>query len=166
MTGNKSGFSFVELMVVMFILSLLAFFTVPYFVSPGEKAGIKGSLGLAGLMTSLKHRAVRDNRDYLLHLDQVAGKAWVTVRDPEAQDKNDEEDSRTLTGLSLSGVELLNQGDPELSDTIIRFYSRGYSDTALIRMAGEDGESVTLKLHPFLSDPEIIRGHVSFDDCI
>ncbi len=175
MTGNNKGFSFVELMVVMFILSILAFFTIPYFVSPGGAPQASGSQALARLMVSLKRKAVQDNRDYLLHLDQVAGKVWVTVPDSDEQepqkDQNDHEEedrgnAQTMTDLPLSGVELLNQPDPEPSDTIIRFYSRGHSDAALIQVATEDGEAITLKLHPFLADPEIIQGHVSFHDCI
>ncbi len=158
-----------ELMVVMFILSMLAFFTIPYFVNPGEKAQASGYQRLSGIMISLKHQAIQENRDYLLHLDQVAGKVWVTVPDAEEPEKNDqkeEENTQPLTDLSLSGVELLNQAYPEPSDTIIRFYGQGHSDTALIRMTDGDGEAITIKLHSFLSEPEIIQRHVSFHDCI
>lgn len=172
---STAGFSFVELMVVMFILSALAFFTIPYFAAPGSDRGTaaSGSKGLAMLVSSLRHKAVKEGKDYLLHLDQTAGRAWITVEIPDGEDgeevpekdREDEEGAAALTGLSLDGVEVLNQPDPEATDTIIRFYRQGHSDMALIHMQDEDGEGITLKLHPFLTEPEIIQGREGFDDC-
>ncbi|MCG8615535.1 MAG: prepilin-type N-terminal cleavage/methylation domain-containing protein [Desulfobacterales bacterium] len=172
MAGIKnSGFSFVELMVVLFILSTLAFITVPYFAAPGtgDHSEEAGPETLAALMADLKQTAVKEGRDYLLHLDSIGDRVWVVPAAPgglaETERELEAEEGRgpALKGLSLESVEVTNRPESNPSDTVIRFFSRGYSEAALIRLQ-EEGSPVTLKLHPFLPTPEVIRGYSH--DCI
>lgn len=172
--ARDHGFTFVELMVVLFILSALAFFTLPYFAAPGGKGPQDdgGHQALASLMASLKLRAVKEGRNYQLHLDQTSGRAWVTVDAPgpgEAPGKPDPDNEEeaaipALEGLPVRGAAVFNQADPDPADTVIRFFSRGYSDAALVHLAGQ-GQEVTLKLHPFLPEPETLPGREAFHDC-
>ena len=166
-----SGFSFMELIVVMFILSILAFFTIPVFKAQGigqqENSGDRQML--VGFIEALRQKSVRENQDYLLHLDLLNGRVWATGPVSKASELTSPETEKQeaefqLSGSSLSGVELVNQADPPMDDTVVRIFSNGTVDMALIHLATEDGD-ITLKLHPFISDVEIIQGVQSFNDC-
>ncbi|WDP88818.1 MAG: prepilin-type N-terminal cleavage/methylation domain-containing protein [Desulfobacter sp.] len=166
----QSGFSLIELIVVMFILSVLAFFTIPLFKAPDQGPQDTGETGrhLARFIETLKHQAVREQRDYRLHLDLVAGRAWALPEKKKEggtpRDRSGQPDTG-LQGLSLSGVAFPDQEGRNPQDTTIRVSHRGISDMALIHMNTKDG-SVTLRLHPFIYEVEIIQGNYTFNDCL
>ncbi len=181
---STSGFSLVELIVVMFILSVLAFFTLPFFTRPGLFSGVQDqkSHKLAGVIASLKQKALNDGSTLILHLDLVEGKAWGTVETNEIENnqmdqeykngdvpigktQDNTEPAEYLSDFVFTKIELRNEPeDQNIEDIHIRFYPQGHSDIALIHME-EDDQIVTLKLQPFLPDVEIIQGDLSFNDC-
>jgi prepilin-type N-terminal cleavage/methylation domain-containing protein len=174
-----AGFSLVELMVVLFILSTMLFVTIPHFRGSGISRSGNENQVLVALIQSLKRSAVKEGRDFFLHLDVVDGRAWASVepgdqgtgdaRASTADNRRADEDNGVLKSplltLPLKGVEIMNQSDLETTDAVIHFYSQGYSDMALIQM-GEGDQAVTLRISPFLWDVEIVQGHGSFNDCI
>ncbi len=170
-----SGFSLVELIVVMFILSVLAFLTLPVFKHPGmgERGKTGDSRDLAQFIEALRQKAFKENKDYLLHLDLVSGRAWAGISEADAgtEEANtaDTENTKSLesglSGLSLDRVEFFTQTDREPEDTIIRISHNGTCEMALIHMGTDDGD-ITLKLHPFIKDVEIIQGNLSVHDCL
>jgi prepilin-type N-terminal cleavage/methylation domain-containing protein len=170
---SPSGFSLVELVVVMFILSFLAFLSIPIFKAPAQKlAGAgKQSRNLALFIESVKQQAVKEHKSYLLHLDLVSGRAWAGPQEKtdgslqkDAEPAPTAQPAISLEGLSLSGVEFSDQTHRQPEDTAIRISGRGISDMALIHMATGNG-GITLKLHPFIYKVEIIQGDYTFNDC-
>ena len=168
LTGKSAGFSLVELVVVLFILSIVALAAVPGLSRSGifhSSAGKEREL--AGLIRSLKLRAVKENCHLRLHLDSDGGKAWVS-RGPDgsplsASETGDETGADiVLENLPLRKVEIL--GRDFSGSSVLTFYSRGYSDAGVIVLgSGEAG--VSLIIHPFLFDPEIVKGEISLNDC-
>lgn len=172
---KNEGFSLIELIVVMFILSILAFFTLPLFRAPGniQDEYRQKSISLARFLDGLRQKAVREHSDYALHLDIVSGKAWAERLEKAANDETDNDKSKindsasqkiSLSGLPISGVEIAGTDFNALEDITIHFSHSGITDMALIRME-EDDEIVTIKLHPFIGAVEIIHGGYSFNDC-
>ncbi len=170
----KSGFSLLELILVMFMLSLLAVLTVPLFKAPSQTAPRTddGGRQLATFIESLKQQAMTQHTAFFLHLDLVAGRVWATPQTDAKENPHKKTDLDTQTkpeflleGLPLSDVSFsgLSHGLPE--DTIIEISRQGITDMALIHMSTPDGE-MTLKLHPFLYQVELLEGHYSFNDCI
>lgn len=169
---HMAGFSLVELVVVLFIISTMLFVAIPHFGGSGILRSGNENQALVLLIQSLKRSAVKEGRDFLLHLDVVDGRAWASVDaggqgtgEAAAGTVDNGRASKPLLNLSLQGVEILNQSDLEPTDAVIRFYGQGYSDMALILM-GEGDQAVTLEISPFLWDVEIVQGHGSFHDCI
>nr|NJM02610.1 prepilin-type N-terminal cleavage/methylation domain-containing protein [Desulfobacula sp.] len=77
--GRESGFSFVELVVVITLIAVLVSFSIPLFRDARFFSGkSENASGLALLIRSLKTRAVEQDRDFFLHLDLHSGKVWVT----------------------------------------------------------------------------------------
>lgn len=165
---SQGGFSFVELMVVIMILSALAFITLPNFSrlhSPGDGGNSGDHEALASLMATLRTRAVQEGQDQILHLDQTTGKIWVTG-EAGSQDRENTEQTEAQRTFSfpVAGVELPGRPEPDPTDTRIRFYRQGHADAALIHLESRESD-FTLRLHPFLQQPEIIQGYARFDDC-
>lgn len=159
---RNNGFSLVELIVVMFILSFLAFFTIPLFKAPGylQTEFSKSSTGFARFMDGLRQKAVKEHMDYELHIDMTSGDAWVRM--PGGTDTDSPKPS--FSGLQISGIELGPSDLDEPENAIIRFSHTGITDMAVIRME-EDDDTVTLRLHPFIETVEIINGAYSLNDC-
>jgi len=171
---NISGFSLVELIVVMFLLSILVTFTLPIFKVPGidQKNKQNNGRNLARFIGAVRLKAIKDNQNYLLHLDIFSGQAWAEISNGNsASEENTVEEGDTKnqetreSGLSISRIDFVDQRNLEQDDIIIRISSGGISDMALIHMDTEDGE-ITLKLHPFLTEVEIVQGDQTFYDCL
>lgn len=160
-----------ELVVVMFILSVLTFFTLPVF----EKSGIgrntdtRDGKDLVQFISAVRQKAVRDQRDYILHLDLISGMAWADLSPRDNGNEKKETESNQgresgINGLSLSRIDFVHQAGQEPENTRIQISHKGTCDMALIHMETEDGQ-ITLKLHPFINTVEIIQGDISFHDC-
>lgn len=176
MTVRKPyGFTLVELMVVLTIIAGLLAFSIPRFnrsgmlTSPREK----GAADLAGLITSLKHRAIRENRDLVLHMDISSGRVWVTdttMDDPALADAT--ATATALPGkLRLVDIEFAGQAGgngtdagESLSEPVLRFSRHGYSDGAILHLSANN-LPVSLKVAPFLMEIETVFDRISYDDC-
>jgi len=157
----EAGFTFLELVVVMTILSLLFFFSLPslesyIFTDPSKKVARL----IASTVQDLKQRALADHKEYRLHIATDAGEIWVA---DAAMDEKASAEARK-SGLTLPDdmtVELPGfQGDngKRSSEAMLRFYPKGYSDGAEILLA-RDGRTLRLLIEPFLSKVEIAEDH-------
>jgi prepilin-type N-terminal cleavage/methylation domain-containing protein len=169
------GFTLVELMVVLTIIAGLLAFSIPrfnrsgMFISPQKK----GAADLAGLITSLKHRAIRENRDLVLHMDISSGRMWVTdttMDDPALADAT--ATATAMPGnLRLLDIEFASQAGESgadtgqnLSEPVLRFSRHGYSDGAILHLVANN-LPVSLKVAPFLMEIETVFDRISYDDC-
>lgn len=158
---GEAGFTFLELVVVMAILGLLFFFSLPsldsyIFTDPSKKV----ARIIAATVQDLKQRSLAEQKEYRLHIATDAGQVWVA---DAAMDEKAAKEARengfalprdmavTLSGLS-SG-----QGEPS-GEAMVRFYPKGYSDGAEIRLV-RDGRALRLVIEPFLSRVAIEEDH-------
>ncbi len=166
--SGETGFTIIELVIVMVIAGVLLFFALPTFQDVHFFSDPENALGkTVQLIDSLKKKAVTDNKDYVMHVDIAAGLIWVS---------NDAMDQETMkiareNGIRFSGdtrvldVEFPGAMPLAADDVQIRFRRQGYSDMALIHLEGEAND-VTLRIEPFLSRVELENRSVSFDQCM
>lgn len=166
---NKiSGFTLIELIVVISIIAILLSFSFPVFRDIGLFSDSTSQVGdIVRLINDLKKRAVEQNVDFILHLDSGSGMVWVTddAMEDEARQTAKEKGVRFSDGFSLLDVEFPGIKEAGTREYQIRFRSRGYSDFALIHII-EDEKNITLKIEPFLSQVQLLENHVYFEDCI
>ncbi|WP_319574373.1 prepilin-type N-terminal cleavage/methylation domain-containing protein [uncultured Desulfobacter sp.] len=165
---NDSGFTFVELMVVVGIFTIVLLFSIPVFRQIHLTSNASDhAAGLIFFLENLKHRAMVENKNFTLHMDSGSGKIYVT-------DDTMDEDARQVAlnnGVSLKGdLQLLNLEFPDDDtrpgdDKTICFFSKGYSDRALIHVR-EDSREMTIQLCMFQKKVHLIDQYVSYDDCI
>ena len=155
---SDSGFTYLELVVVMAILSLLFFFSLPrldsyLFTDPSKKVARL----IAATVQDLKRRASTNRKEYRLYIAPDTGELWVTdaiMDEAKALEsrKNGftipEDMTMTLRGLSPSS-------ENASGEVMVRFYPLGYSDGVDILLTyGE--ETLRLEVEPFLSQVEIV----------
>ncbi len=165
---NHSGFTFVELMVVVGIFTIVLLFSIPVFRQIHLTSNASDHVtGLIVFLENLKLRAMVENKNFTLYMDSGSGKIYVT-------DDTMDEDARQVAlnnGVSLKGdLQLLNLEFPDDDtrpddDKSICFFSKGYSDRVLIHVR-EESREMTIQLCMFQKKVHLIDRYVSYDDCI
>lgn len=165
---NHSGFTFVELMVVVGIFTIILLFSIPLFRQIHLTSNASDNVsGLIFFLENLKLRAMVENKNLTLSMDSGSGKICVT-------DDTMDEDARQVAlnnGVSLNGdLKLRNLEFPDDDtraddDKSICFFSKGYSDRVLIHVR-EASREMTIQICMFQKKVHLIDGYVSYDDCI
>ena len=166
--NNQDGFTFVELVVVVGIFAVMLLFAVPLFRQITLTEGTTRSLSqFVSLIETLKQEAVIKNTTFALHIDVQRGKVYIT--DPSMDEAALLEAERNSVSfdddLELRNLEFPENESRSSDDTTIRFFSKGFSDRALIHVR-EDDQERTVKISMFQQKVRLIDKYVSYDDCI
>nr|WP_319395422.1 prepilin-type cleavage/methylation domain-containing protein [uncultured Desulfobacter sp.] len=165
---NHVGFTFVELIVVIGILSVALMFSVPLFRQIHLASDASDNVSaMIQFFENLKIQAMVENKNITLYVDTGAGKMYVT------DDTMDEDtlQSAMNNGVSLNGdLTLLNLEFPDDNtraddDKTICFFSKGYSDRALVHVR-EESREMTIQIRMFQKKVHLIDRYVSYEDCI
>lgn len=161
---HPSGFTLMELIVVMALLSIMLVFSIPRFHETLFLDKSKtGSRWIMAKIQSLKEAAVRNRITYTLHFDLDTNHYWETDESMPAEDlENAALKTEPLPeGLKIADIEFPARGKVSSGRTDITFYKNGYSDKALIH--AQDGESyVSYLIEPFLSEVTRYETYASF----
>ena len=145
------GFTLMELLVVMVLLSLLTGFAVPRIRTSLFTDQLKATARkLIGLVNETGQQARIEHRPYLLVFEPAARQ--VTVRAAAKKEKA----PPSIRPLSLpSGVRIVDfssvHGGKQDSGALkLMFSKNGYVDKTLIHLQDDSGREMTLALSPFL----------------
>jgi len=178
--NGQSGFTFIELTIVILIIGLILAMAAPNFMRfmRSTKTG-SAARKLAGYITYLQERGVRDNTKYLLVIDLDEGKYWaateipeekmpieyyystprerMTMRYPESNDpwlKPVELDP----GISIPRI-LDEDNRPQFNGyRFVAFNPDGTADRTTIYLMDSAQEVMTVYIKPFSGRPEIYDG--------
>ena len=164
--GQLSGFTLMELIVVMALLGIMLVFSVPrlhktFFLDESKAS----SRWIIGKIQASKEAAVRNQMQYTLHFDLDTDHYWET---DESMPATDQEEAAIHTqplpdGLRIADIEFPIRGKVSSGRTDISFYKNGTSDKALIHV--QDGDNfVTYLIEPFLSEVTRYETYAGFDN--
>jgi prepilin-type N-terminal cleavage/methylation domain-containing protein len=162
---GKSGFTLVELIAVIALISLMFFFTLPRFEGAVISDDIrKVSRWLIAKVQMLKHSAVKDQKNYVLYIDLDDRRLWVA--DQAADEEAVEEAAKKGYGLP-DEVDVTEVAFPDGENLVsgrvrIVFYRNGYSDKAIIHIRDNDDRQMSLMIEPFLSQVKVFDEYVGF----
>ena len=165
---NNRGFTFIELIVVMAIISIMLFFSLPRFgdMLGGGDSTKKVSRWIISQVRLLKNSAVRDQKLYILNVDIDANRIWATAESGESEESRSSvlRSYQFPEGINIIDIEYPGKGKISLGQTEILFNKKGYSDKALIHIENDEGEQLSYLVEPFLKSVKIYRHYAGFDD--
>ena len=164
---RPDGFTLIELIVVMALMGLMLFFTLPRLGdNPFLDDRRQSSRWLIGKVQSLKESAIRNQKQFSLHFDLDNGLIWETN---ESMTPEDIENAALNSGYSLPDelriidIEYPQKGKIYNGQAEIIFYKAGYTDKALVHM--QEGDTyLTFLIEPFLSNVQFFETYAGFGD--
>ncbi len=162
----RNGFTLIELIVVVCLISIMLFFSLPRFqdavLSDSTK---KTSLWIIGKVRALKENAVSNQKLYTLHINIDTDRLWITNESMSEEELQNAE----LQGFELPDdvkaldVEYPYKGKISAGQADICFYKKGYSDKVLIHIKDDD-EELSFLIEPFLSKVKLYEKYAGFED--
>jgi prepilin-type N-terminal cleavage/methylation domain-containing protein len=165
------GFTLIELTVVMALISIVFFFSIPklqneILTDPTKKT----SRWLLSNIRSLKERSYREKKDYVLYIDTDTNALWVSQRVVEAENEDAPSEKGGAQKYNLpESMRILDvefPGNVEVTTGIaeIIFYAKGYSETAFIHMEDGDNRRLSFLIEPFLPEVRYYEHHIGFEN--
>ncbi|MGW8301163.1 MAG: hypothetical protein ACWGNO_03790, partial [Desulfobacterales bacterium] len=152
--------------VVMALLGIMLIFTVPRFNETLFLDEAKtNSRWIIGKIQALKEAAIRNQKQYSLHINLDTEQFWETDASMSAEDlENAALNASSLpSGLKIADIEYPVRGKINSGQTDITFYKNGTSDKVLIHI--QDGDQYeSYLIEPFLSEVTRYEIYASFEN--
>jgi prepilin-type N-terminal cleavage/methylation domain-containing protein len=165
-TGSSRGFTLIELIVVIALLSIMLFFSIPRLQgNPFLDDTKKSSRWIIGKIHALRENAIRNQKRYTLHFDLDNGRIWDTDDSlSEEAAENAALDAYTLPeDFRIIDLEYPGTGQISSGQAEVDFYKEGYSDKVMIHL-GDGDDSLSLLIEPFLATVKIFEKYAGFED--
>jgi prepilin-type N-terminal cleavage/methylation domain-containing protein len=166
-SASASGFTLIELIVVIALISILLFFSVPRFQGTIiQDSTQKAVRWVIYTVKSLRQNAVKNRSPHTLHIDMNAGSMWVS---DASMSEEDGENARQRAYEFPDHMEILDVEFPDGEKTSygtveVRFYPKGYSDRAMIHFESDDDRQITLSIEPFLPNVGVYDTYVGYEN--
>ena len=163
----NQGFTLIELIVVITLISLMLFFAIPRFqVDVLSDNTNKASRWIMLKVHSLKEKAVREQKLYVLHISLDSNRLWVTseIMSQEEFQAAEANGYELSDNINLLDVEYPDEEKISVGRADIYFYKKGYSDKAIIHISNDDNERRSFLIEPFLSHVRLYDKYIGFED--
>jgi prepilin-type N-terminal cleavage/methylation domain-containing protein len=164
---QNSGFTLIELTVVISLISIMLFFAVPRFRNAVLTDGINStSRWIIGKVRILKEYSTRKQTLCILHVDMDSNKMWVSKETMTEEDllKAHEKGFEIPEDVKIINVEYPQKGIVSAGQADIFFYRAGYSDKVLIHIQGDDEQKISFLIEPFLPKVKLYEKYVNFEE--
>ena len=161
------GFTLIELIVVISLISIMLFFAVPRFQSNVLSDSTKEvSRWILLKIPFIKESAAREQRRYILHVSLDSNKLWITHEAmlEEALQSAETNAYKLPEDIKLLDVEYPDQKKISVGQADIYFNEKGYSDKAIIHLENDDNEKFSFLIEPFLLRVRLYNSYAGFED--
>lgn len=168
----EQGFTLIELIVVMVLISLTAAFALPRIRSSlytnELKATARRFIGLVA-ETGQEARSKRITVELRFDAgDNVFTAVPATSGTDTSWAESEREYPKVRVDESVQVVDITSAHGDKITrssgDLVIRFSSRGYVDKTVVHFRGDSGDELSVMLSPFLGVTRVLEGYVSLDD--
>lgn len=163
---KNSGYTLIELVVVISLISIMLFFAVPRFQGAVFTDNTrKFSRWIITTIRSLKAAAVRDQKRYILNVNLDTGKFWVASDSMSEEElQNAEKDGYSLPeDVRIIDMEFPFKGKITGGQVEISFYKADYSDKVMIHIENDSRKQMSFLIEPFLSGVKLYESYIGFE---
>lgn len=156
---HGSGFTLIELMVVMLLISIVLAVAIPRFEGgPLQDSEKKLSRWLINAARMSRSAAIQKQRVQVLSVDVDNQRIWMAHVDMSEDELNSAADKAFTIDPSMQIVKVQFPNlEPVTSGTAeIRFHPAGYSDRVLIQIETSDAERISYLLEPLMPKIKIL----------
>ena len=161
------GFTLIELIVVISLISIMLFFAIPRFQSSVLSDSTKEvSRWILLKIPYIKESAAREQRRYILHVSLDSNKLWITHEAmlEEALQSAETNGYKLPEDIKLLDVEYPDQEKISAGQADIYFNEKGYSDKVIIHFENDDNEKFSFLIEPFLLRVRLYNSYAGFGD--
>ena len=164
---GSRGFTLLELMIVMVIISVMTAFAIPNLRSSLFTDELKSTARrVIGLVSEASQEAIRSQAGYSLSFDLEQNRIWVSSEkgDSAGADKEKRQKFTVPESVMVVDISSVYGGKRSQGTTEIRFSKQGYVDKTLIHLRSDDGRDMTVMLSPFLAVTRVYDSYVELED--
>lgn len=157
---NQNGFTLIELIVVMALISLMATLSIPrfhsYFLTDQLK---KTTRIILGIVSQSSQEAVRSHTGLILVFDLMEN-----MIQSDSQPDNEQKKLQTYLTLPDSvrivDISSVHGGKQTQGRIKLHFSRKGYIDKTYIHLRDDDENEMTIMLSPFMGVVQIVDSYV------
>lgn len=163
--GGKAGFTLVEIVVVMVLISLFMVLSIPLFSNIGTSSLGTSARRLSGTIKYLFNESAISGREYRLiyDLDRGTYRAQVLEADGALVDAPDQGQQAALKGtVRFRDLQLPGRGKFSKGQVTTRIHPSGWVEETIIHLGNGDNEVLTLRVMSLAGTTEIFDGYREF----
>lgn len=165
-SSGTGGFTLVELMVVMVLITIVTAFSLPAIRSSMFSDQLRGTARrLIGLVSEASQDAVGRQIPSQLNFDMEQNIVWMS-------DVSDNSDSTNAPpryqvvlpdSVRVVDVDTAHGGKVGQGTAKLEFSKKGYVDRTFIHLRSDDGRDMTLMLSPFIAVTRVVDSYVELE---
>jgi prepilin-type N-terminal cleavage/methylation domain-containing protein len=162
---RKAGFTLVEIVVVMALVSLFMVLSIPLFGNVGTSSLDSSARRLSGTIKYLFNESAMSGREYRLiyDLDHGIYRAQVLEADGALLDAEDQGREAALKGaIRFKDLQVPGRGKFSAGQVTTRIDPSGWVEETVIHLENDDGEMLTLRVMSLTGTTEIYQGYRDF----
>lgn len=148
---KQTGYTLVELTVVIVLIGVMITLAAPRIRSTLLDDGLESVVRhLVNISRELRNESVREQMDYVLHIDLNSGMIWTYAADmtPEKRAERQKGAFRLPANVKIADISRSGQEKQKDGEAEITFYRKGYVQPAVVHLARED-RFYTIVFQPF-----------------
>lgn len=162
---HHAGFTLVEIIVVMVLISLFMVLSIPMFGNIGTGSLDSSARRLSGTIKYLYNESALSGLEYRLiyDLDHGTYSAQILAADGRLLDAEDQGRQAALKGsVRFEDLHLPGRGHFSMGQVTTRIDPSGWIEETIIHLADGDEEKLTLRVMPLTGITEIFAGYRDF----
>jgi len=161
----QNGFTLIEIMVVVVLVSLFMAFSVPLFSNIGTSSLGTSARRLSGTIKYLFNESAMTGLEYRLiyDLDRGTYRAQILEEDGSLVDDPDQGREASLKGsVRFKDLQLPGRGKFTMGQITTRLHPSGWVEETIIHLDDGDGKMLTLRVMPLTGTTEVFDGYREF----
>lgn len=157
---EQSGFTLIELIVVVALLAMLSLISLPLLMNQGEGAERRVMRRLVGIVKQLYNEATLTRDEHLLtfDLDRNRLRSYRLRNSDGLIEKEIFGNERSLEPMRLKQVDIAGKGSFRSGQVSVRIYPLGWMEQTQVTLVAEDGKTTEFAFSPLTGAAKINDG--------